>query len=204
MDEVKRVLKSLQAGGLLLLQDKTFPSVVSLVTGERLSGSWWSHPRAEAIFRTLCAVQVHPDVLETKLLAGKVTFLHKRLWPAVLAVAQAREPWQLARLPRGVRALWDEVEQQGSVIASGTVAKEVEGRLLAHGNQVHTDSGRHQTRLETWQEWSRRVRCATDLSATQGRAQLEEAVSALGGNVKCLPWHRVRPAKETRRTKRST
>lgn len=204
MDDVKRVLKALQAGGLLLLQDKTFPSVVSLVTGERLAGSWWSHPRGKTIFRCLCEIQVHPDVLATKLLAGKVTFLHRWLWPAVLAVAQARERWQLARLPHGVRVLWKQVEQQGSVVASGTVAKEVEERLLAHGDQVHTDSGRHETRLETWQVWSQRVGCATELSATEGCMKLEAAVSALGGNVQSLPWHRAGPAKKSRRTSRSS
>jgi hypothetical protein len=198
MDAVKRVLKSLQAGGLLLMQDKTFPSVVSLVTGEQLSRSWWSHPCGNAIFRCLCDLQAHPDVLETKLLAGKVTFVHRRLWPAVLAVAQAREPWQLKDLPPRVRALWDQVQHLGSVIDSGPVAKEVESRLLAHGNQVHTDAGRHKTRLETWQEWSQRVGCTAGPSSAEGRTELEEAVVALGGKVQQLPWYQARLAKGSR------
>jgi hypothetical protein len=198
MDDFTCVLKSLQAGGLLLLQDKTLPSVVSLLTGGRLAGSWWSHPRGKAIFRCQCNLGAHPDVVVTKLLAGKVTFIHRLLWPAVLAVGQAREPWQLARLPRGVRALWEQVEKQGSVVASGTVAKEVERRLLAHGDQVHMDSGRHKTRFETWQVWSQRVGCAPDHSAAEGRMQLEAAVSALGGNVGSLPWHSARLAKKPR------
>lgn len=189
MDAVKRVLTSLQAGGLLLLQDKTFPSVVSLVTGEQLSGSWWSHPRGNVIFQCLCDLQVQPDVLETKLLARKVTFVHRRLWPAVLAVAQAREPWQLKDLSPYVRALWEQVENQGSVIASGPVAKEVESRLLAHGDQVHTDAGRHKTRLETWQEWLQRVGCTAGPSAAEGRTELEAAVVASGGQAKQLPWY---------------
>jgi hypothetical protein len=196
MNQIECVMNALQAGGVLLLQDKNFPSVVSLVTGERLTGSWWSHPRGKDIFTCLCAIGVHSDVLATKLLAGKVTFLHRRLWPAVLAVGQAREPWQLASLPREVRTLWERVEQQGSVIASGTIAKEVELRLLAHSDQVHSDSGRHETRLETWRVWSQRIGCATDLTAAEGRTQLETAVSALGGDIRGLPWHSARRAKE--------
>ncbi|MGH9457127.1 MAG: hypothetical protein ACRD2J_05745 [Thermoanaerobaculia bacterium] len=46
-DDVRRGLRE---HGLLLLQDKTLPSVVGILTGEALSGSWWSHPRAGAIF----------------------------------------------------------------------------------------------------------------------------------------------------------
>src|SRR5689334_12913302 len=66
MRDVKRVLKSLAEAGLLLLQDKTIPCVVFLVAGERMAGSWWSHPSAGAIFRCLRDLQDHADVLETK------------------------------------------------------------------------------------------------------------------------------------------
>jgi hypothetical protein len=203
MHAVPRVLKTLEEAGLLLLQDKTFPCVVSLVAGERVAGSWWSHPSARAIFRCLRALQLHADVLETKLLGGKVTFVHQRLWPAVLAVAQAREPWQLKGLSRPLRALCEDIERQGSVVASGPVAKEVEGRLLAHGNQVHTEEGHHEARLESWQEWSQRVGCTAGPSAAEARTAVEAAVVALGGKTKQLPWHRARLSQPSRRTKHS-
>ena len=84
--------------GLLLLQDRAFPSAATLVIGEPASGSWWAHPRSHEIFRCVRAISGHPDVLVTKLLDGKVTFVHRRLWPALLAVATAREEWQEAGL----------------------------------------------------------------------------------------------------------
>src|SRR5207302_3602205 len=84
--------KALEKYGLLLLQDKKLPSAVGIITGEQVSGSWWSHPRANEIFRKLQALDV---VLTVKLIAGKVTFVHKRLQPSVAAVGRAREPWQM-------------------------------------------------------------------------------------------------------------
>jgi hypothetical protein len=200
MKPVERVLQSLEKGGLLLVQDKAFPSVVSLVTGERVAGSWWAHPDGKAIFRCLCRTEMGGDVLVTRLLAGKVTLLHRRLWPAVFAVAQAREPWQLRGLSPRVRSLWLRVEDQGSVVTSGPIAKEIQVRLLAHGNQVHTDSGRHEICLESWRRWSRRVGCATDLSPAEGRTALEEAVTALGGSIENLPWRQGSLGTQSRRT----
>lgn len=189
MTDVERALRSLEAGGLLLVQDKALPCVVALVTGDRPAGSWWAHPRGRDIFRCLSGLQAHPDVLTTKLVAGKVTLVHRRLWPAVLAVARARDGWQTAGLPRAARTLWDQVGRHGGVTASGPAAKEVERRLLARGGQEHTEAGRHETRLEAWPEWAERVGCAPALSAAEGRAELEAAVVGLGGSITSLPWH---------------
>ena len=66
-------------------------------------------------------------------------------------------------------ALLDQVEEEGSVTASGKAVKEIECRLLAHGDQVHTDLGRHMTVLETWTNWSECAGCSTALSVEQGR-----------------------------------
>jgi hypothetical protein len=185
-------LDLLRDGGLLLVQDRSLPNVVSLVTGETLSSSWWAHPQGKVIFRHLAEIADHPDVLSTKLIGGKVTFVHRRLWPALLAVARAREPWQLARLPPDARELLVKLERRGSLTASGPAAKALERRLLVHGEQVHTEAGKHQTRLETWQEWSQRAGCETELSPAEGRQQLEEAVRQLGGSGEELPWRKVR------------
>ena len=44
----EQALERLEEHGLLLLQDKTLPSLVGLIAGEPVSGSWWGHPRAHA------------------------------------------------------------------------------------------------------------------------------------------------------------
>src|SRR5947207_13341485 len=82
------VLEALARHGLLLLaSDSLFPSVVSLIAGEQVRGSWWGHPLGHTIFRIASELDDHPDVLSCKLLAGKVTFVHRRLWPELQAVA---------------------------------------------------------------------------------------------------------------------
>jgi hypothetical protein len=193
LDTTKRLLIALETAGLLQLQDRNFPCAVTLVTGESLSRSWWSHPLGHEIFRAVSEIAGHRDILVSKLLDGKVTFVHRRLWPAVLAVAIARDPWQWQGLSDPVRALWEQVESAGNVVASGPNAREVERRLLAHGDQTHTELGKHKTRLETWQAWSLRADSKPSRSPALGRSVLEAAVRDLGGAVTSLPWHQVQP-----------
>ena len=82
------LLDAIAEHGLLLLQDKKLANAVTFMTGERLKGSWWSHPRAHEIFRTLESL---PDdqVIATKLAGGRVTFVHRSLWPDLLAIAKS-------------------------------------------------------------------------------------------------------------------
>src|SRR5258708_4120087 len=97
--ETTELLEALSRTGLLLKQDKQAFNVVSLLTGETLRSSWWSHPRGRLIFAVLSELEDHPDVLFAKLLDGKVTLIHRTLWPAFLAVAGEGAAWQLDVLP---------------------------------------------------------------------------------------------------------
>src|SRR5262249_29115982 len=118
------VLTDLAGRGLLLEQDKTLPSVVGILTGEPVRTSWWSHPKARLIFAILSKLADHPDVLFTKLLYRKDTLVHRSLWPALLAVARAREEWQLRGLSRESRRLLEKLDRGGSVRAVGAPVKE--------------------------------------------------------------------------------
>lgn len=197
-DSSQRLIAALETGGLLLLQDKLFPSAVGLITGESLAGSWWSHPRGDDIFRAVSALAAHPDVLACKLYGGKVTFVHRTLWPAVVAVAQAGDTWQTASLSSAGRSLLERIDRESSVITAGKAAKEIESRLLAHGEQLHTESGNHKIRLEPWNAWARREGCNTNISADRGRSRLEAAVLTLGGTIRSLPWHAFKPHRHER------
>jgi hypothetical protein len=190
MNNVESMLARLREHGLLLQQDRRLPDVATAVAGEPIRGSWWAHPHAHAIFACLGELEHHPDTLVTKLVAGKVTFIHRHLWPAVLAVAVARAPWQFVGLAAGARDLYEAVEQQGMLMAAGHTAKELERRLLIHSAQVHTDAGHHELRLERWELWAERVGAAGTLSPDTGRLQLEMAVLAIGGTAALLPWAR--------------
>src|SRR5262249_6428648 len=60
------------------------PSLAEAVAGGPIRGSWWGHPRGHEIFRAAEAVTESPDVLVCKLVDGKGTYGHRRLWGAPL------------------------------------------------------------------------------------------------------------------------
>jgi hypothetical protein len=150
--DIDKLLARLSEHGLLLQQDKRLASVIGVIVGGPLAGSWWSHPRGRHIFRCLEQLLGHPDVLLTRLIGGKVTYLHRKLWPAFLSVATATEPWQRRRLSR-------------------------EGRQLLR-------------RVETGPAVRDRLGPVPQLSAAEGRAQLEQAALAFGASAASLPWRR--------------
>jgi hypothetical protein len=65
------------------------PSVAEAVAGEPIIGGWWSHPRAQVIFDALSEIDDDVDIRCFKLIDGKVTFVHRRMWPALVALARS-------------------------------------------------------------------------------------------------------------------
>ena len=180
---------ALEDKGLLLTQDKALPNVVGILTGESLRNSWWSHPKAHLIFSVLSELADHPDVLFTKLLYRKDTLVHRSLWPAVLAVGNARDRWQVQGLSVDAKRLLKRLGKEGEPIRGvGAPVKELEGRLLVTTQEIHTESGRHEMALETWQAWSRRVSCTAMDSDALARKALEDAAVRLGAPLTSLPW----------------
>jgi hypothetical protein len=177
--------------GLLLSHGRELPSVAALVAGHDVRGSWWSHPDARAIFAALESLAHSRHALLVKLVREKDTFVHRRLWPALLAVGRAREPWQLRGLGAAPRRLLARLEREGELAGAGGAGKELARRLLCAARQEHTASGRHETRLEDWTRWARRNRLARSrVTAAAGRAALEDAVARLGAPLDVLPWRR--------------
>jgi hypothetical protein len=195
MRPVTRVLAALGDKGLLLTQDKALPNVVSILTGESLRTSWWSHPKAQLIFSVLSELADHPDVLFTKLLYRKDTLVHRSLWPAVLTVGNARDQWQVQGLSVDAKRLLKRLDKGGKPVRGvGAPVKELEGRLLVTTQEIHTESGRHEMALETWQAWSRRVSCTPMDSDAHARKVLEDAAVRLGAPLTSLPWPTPRQA----------
>ena len=64
------------------------PSLASEIAGEPIRGSWWSHARGREIFSVTRVVREHEDVLVCRLIDGKITYVHRRLWPALVRLAQ--------------------------------------------------------------------------------------------------------------------
>jgi hypothetical protein len=63
------------------------PSLVEAVAGEPVRGNWWSHPKSHEIFAVTRAIRDSNEVLVCRLIDGKVTFVHRRVWPALVRVA---------------------------------------------------------------------------------------------------------------------
>jgi hypothetical protein len=188
------VLAKLQEHGLLLQTDANLPNVCALVAGAPVRGSWWAHPRSHEIFRVNCQLAAHPDVLVTKLISGKITYLHRALWPAIVAIGRAREPWQIERLSHDARNLLAEVDRQ-PIQTDRRVSKpasELETSLLVYSEQFHTDAGAHARRLESWDHWSIRTGyIGEQITLIRARLTLEDVVASLNGRFKGrgrLPW----------------
>jgi len=71
------------------------PSLAATVAGEPLRGNWWSHPKGKKIFHLSRAVRESADILVCRIVDGKVTYVHRRLWPAVVLLASRFPKWNL-------------------------------------------------------------------------------------------------------------
>jgi hypothetical protein len=70
-------------------------SLTNAVVGGPIRGSWWAHARGREIFAATRAIRECPDVLVCRLVDGKVTYVHRRLWPALVRLS---ERFLIARL----------------------------------------------------------------------------------------------------------
>ena len=64
------------------------PSIAAAVAGEPIVGSWWAHPKGKAIFRAMSELDDDLDIRCFKLVDNKVTFVHRRMWPALVRLAK--------------------------------------------------------------------------------------------------------------------
>jgi hypothetical protein len=192
--ESAAVLAKLKEHGLLLQTDANLPSVCALIAGAPVHGSWWAHPLSPKIFRVNCELAEHPDVLVSKLISGKITYLDRALWPAVVAIGRVRESWQTERLSRDARKLLAEVDRQ-PIQTDRRVSKaasELETNLLVYSEQFHAEAGVHARRLESWDHWTRRTGYVGEqITVMRAKATLEDVVAALNRKFKGrgrLPW----------------
>jgi hypothetical protein len=85
--------------GIVLVSAKgSVPRLTEAIIGEPIAGSWWAHPQSHHIFAILGAVTDSDQVLVCRLLDGKVTLVHRRLWPALVRLAARFAPERLAQV----------------------------------------------------------------------------------------------------------
>lgn len=83
------------------------PSLAEAIAGGPIRGSWWGHPKGREIFRASALVSSSPDVLVCKLVDGKITYVHRRMWPALVKLSSRFQKERLARV-------WDEHTARGA------------------------------------------------------------------------------------------
>jgi hypothetical protein len=191
-----QLVEKLRINGILLLSDPYLPSVVNLVAGGRVKGSWWGHKKGHEIFRDLGMLESHPDVLVTRLVSGKVTYLHRSLWPDFLSVATAREEWQTKGLPVDAKRLLELVDADGEVGSekggAGKAARELERRLLVCSEEIHTEKGFHAKILMTWSRCPNlrdlKVRLREPKTAKNSLERLVDDLNKIWSGKGKLPW----------------
>jgi len=62
------------------------PSLAAEIAGAPVAGRWWTHARGREIFALTRAVRDSPDVLVCRVVDGRISFVHRRLWPALVRV----------------------------------------------------------------------------------------------------------------------
>jgi hypothetical protein len=84
----RQALAFIRKRGVVLEAAKgTGPSLAEVIAGEPVRGSWWSHPKSREIFAVTRAIRDSDDVLVCRLVEGKITFVHRRMWPALVRAA---------------------------------------------------------------------------------------------------------------------
>ncbi len=86
---LKQALDFVRYHGVVLEAAKgAEPSLVEHLTGEKIKGSWWSHPRGGEIYALTRKLHDSKAVLPCTLAKGRITYIHRRLWPGFIRLAR--------------------------------------------------------------------------------------------------------------------
>jgi hypothetical protein len=193
----EEVFEQVANRGLLLQSGIGFPSATTTICGSPVSGSWWSHPKSSLIHRVLEELDDHPDLTTAKLINGKVTIVHFDLWPSLVSVGRAREPWQMARLSPLAKSLLKKARAECFRLDDfrsrldgkpSDAVRTLEKKLLVHTHEIHTDQGKHTKVVRSWDDWwgsDNRSQPEYLPGVGEAKATFEAAVNGFG--VK-LPW----------------
>ena len=102
-----QVMNFIRYHGVVLQSAKGHePSLAVRIAGGPIRGSWWGHPMGHEIFRLIQNVHTSKAVLVCTLAHGKITYIHRRLWPAFVRLAnrfpaRSLDKAQQVHLPSG-------------------------------------------------------------------------------------------------------
>jgi hypothetical protein len=105
------------------------PNVAEELVGEPIRGSWWGHPLSHTSYAIVSVRRDHPAILVCRLVDGKLTFVHERLWPALARLAPELADWRIAAVgeehtPSGAHQLIEvPFSDRAPATATGRAAK---------------------------------------------------------------------------------
>ena len=85
-------------GVVLVSARGSVPNLAEAIAGEPIKGSWWAHPKSRRIFAILEVVSESEEVLVCRLVKGKITLVHRRLWPALVRLAARFAPERISKV----------------------------------------------------------------------------------------------------------
>jgi hypothetical protein len=78
----EQAIRYIRSQGVVLEAAKGLePSLAERIAGGPIRGSWWSHPQGNHIYEITQKVRDSRVVLVCGLAKGRVTYIHRRLWP---------------------------------------------------------------------------------------------------------------------------
>ena len=95
-DEALRFIE--QHGVVLEAARGPVPSLADAALGAERRGSWWGHPQGKAFFWLTRQVRTSKNILVCRLVDGKITYVHRRVWPALVRLAPTIEAARLAAI----------------------------------------------------------------------------------------------------------
>jgi hypothetical protein len=106
------------------------PNLVEAIVGAPVKGSWWGHAKGKQIFHLLNAVRDSREVLVCRLVDGKVTYVHRDAWPALVRLAP--------EIPRERIAAIEEIHTASGRhrVVKTSFPKWVPGDVLAAGKKL--------------------------------------------------------------------
>ena len=74
------------------------PNLAETIAEVPIRGSWWGHAKGQEIWKITRALREAREILVCRLVDGKVSYVHRRLWPALIKLARRIHPDRLAAI----------------------------------------------------------------------------------------------------------
>lgn len=85
----RQVMDFIRYHGVVLQSAKGLePSLAARIAGGPIHGSWWGHPMSHEIFALMQNVHESKAAVVCTLARGKITYIHRHLWPAFVRMAR--------------------------------------------------------------------------------------------------------------------